>query len=649
MRHILAHRFLLNKLVFLPFEILSFYLCLALLPQNVYAADNPVLPESCGVDIAIIIDNSMSISSVELTQVKSALIGFVNALEGTPTYYSVTRFATNASLIQPFTNDPELVKDAINSVPPNGGYTNWQEAIRTAVGTFDPRPDIPNLILFVTDGNPTLPNCSGTESCQAAVDAAIIETDIAKAYPIRILAVGIGDDLNKSNLQAISGPTVDDAELIKTDVIIAKFIDFAEKLKVFANQMCGGTIIINKYIDEISESARGGQGWKFEIGSNEYITGNNGRTEAVKVGSGDDHTVTETGLEFGYEYGSSSCKDTKTNQTVGSAIANGVGGIKINFNDLISCDFVNKTSCAAAGNCACNWSVCTGGNQCASGHCFEGYCRNLSCEKETDCACPAWWQVNKGNVFSNYAEGITAAIKSIVPKLQSLFRSGGSAVWKSGGIDYNKPDGDLGSLAVAMQSGSYDGKVYDFAYWENKLADYIAVPPFGAISGNTLNLAAINEDGIYLVEPDIVDPAFGLSINASAAISKQIAILYKGPITIASNITTDHTASPIIIIIAGGSKGSININPVVVRIYGYYIADDYILTGSKGVASDKQLFINGGLISWRGVNLQRDLEDNTQPGELFDQNFKMINDLKTTTSPLKAFRIYQYSWQELEP
>jgi len=63
-----------------------------------------------------------------------------------------------------------------------------------------------------------------------------------------------------------------------------------------------------------------------------------------------------------------------------------------------------------------------------------------------------------------------------------------------------------------------------------------------------------------------------------------------------------------------------------------------------------QLVIKGGLVSWTGVNLERDLaEGNSQPGELLTQNLEMVNALKVTKGPLKAFRIYKYSWQEIKP
>lgn len=81
---------------------------------------NPTLSQACGLDIAIILDNSTSISSSEMTQMKNAVKSFTNALNGTPTQFSVTHFATTATIDQAFTSNVSTVNSKIDSIPVGG-------------------------------------------------------------------------------------------------------------------------------------------------------------------------------------------------------------------------------------------------------------------------------------------------------------------------------------------------------------------------------------------------------------------------------------------------------------------------------------------------------------------------------------------------
>ena len=308
---------------------------------------NPALPSSCcGLDIALVIDNSNSIDSTELSQMKTALKGFVNALAGTPTQFSVTRFGTNASVLQSFTSDTTLINSAIDSVSTGGGGTDWQKGIIAARGTFDPRADKPNLMIFASDGNPTYPDCGGATTCAADVAHAVDEANIAKSTPlnIRMLALGIGGDLDTNNLIAISGPVVNGTDISTTDVITTDFSGMAAKLATFAATTCGGTITVKKYIDTISESTKGGTGWTYNVTGSSYssnlTTDSTGQANTGKVTTGTGYSITETNMLPGYSYGSAICTK-QGGTTVGSAITNGWGSIPVGNNDIITCNFVN--------------------------------------------------------------------------------------------------------------------------------------------------------------------------------------------------------------------------------------------------------------------------------------------------------------------
>lgn len=50
---------------------------------------NPILPPQCGMDIALVLDNSTKHTEpAEMVLMKSAVIGFVNALRNTPTQFN---------------------------------------------------------------------------------------------------------------------------------------------------------------------------------------------------------------------------------------------------------------------------------------------------------------------------------------------------------------------------------------------------------------------------------------------------------------------------------------------------------------------------------------------------------------------------------
>ncbi len=118
---------------------------------------------------------------------KSAMTGFTTALAGTPTQFSVTRFATTASVLQAFTSNFSNVNSAINGIPVDGGSTNWQDGLSKTQSTFDLRGDKPNLVIFASDGNPNLTGSSGTSATESvAVADAVVVANALKSSGIRV-------------------------------------------------------------------------------------------------------------------------------------------------------------------------------------------------------------------------------------------------------------------------------------------------------------------------------------------------------------------------------------------------------------------------------------------------------------------------------
>ncbi len=104
-------------------------------------APNPTLSASCGLDMVIVIDRSGSIDSSEMSSMKSALNGFVDALlPATPTQIAVVQFGTTSQVAQGFTGDASTLHTAINGVPLGPGeYTNWAYGLYNARNLF-PEP-----------------------------------------------------------------------------------------------------------------------------------------------------------------------------------------------------------------------------------------------------------------------------------------------------------------------------------------------------------------------------------------------------------------------------------------------------------------------------------------------------------------------------
>jgi len=302
----------------------------------VSSVPNPTLSQACGLDIALVLDNSTSIDATELGQMKSAMTAFTSALSGTPTQFSVSHFASTATVDQSFSSNITTVNSKLNSIPVGGGYTNWEDGFTKGQSTFDPRTN-PNLVIFASDGNPNtiIGGSAGGASESEAVSHAQVIANNLKTNGTRILALGIGTDLNTANMQAISGLNLNTGSVLTSDVITTDFSGLAAQLATFATQTCGGTITVTKSVT--SETNPSLSGWHFTIDGHDYVTDSQGYTPAVPVTTGT-YSVVET-TNPAYTLTEKSC--TKNNIATGSSIQNGVDSISVGANDIISCSFTN--------------------------------------------------------------------------------------------------------------------------------------------------------------------------------------------------------------------------------------------------------------------------------------------------------------------
>jgi hypothetical protein len=329
-----------------------------------YTVANPVLADSCGLDMVLVIDSSGSINATELAQMKTAFNTFVAAfLPETPTEMAVVDFDTSAAVIQPFTSSESTLNSAINSVVA-GGATNWDDALFDARGLFPHRPSKPDLMVFASDGNPNvrgghvfpghLPVATSVTE-QDAMDHATDESDQAKTDNIRILGLGIGSDLDVLNMKAITGNTSHPPTPISptVDVITSDFSTLASDLATLAAELCGGTITVHKTIDGdgnlgTTGDQTNGANWTFttNVDPPDSSTPASGDTDGTgnilfDINTGADDVanvdIIEPG-ETGFGFLSASCSNPNP---VGTPAFGAVNNITVNKFDIITCTFYN--------------------------------------------------------------------------------------------------------------------------------------------------------------------------------------------------------------------------------------------------------------------------------------------------------------------
>jgi uncharacterized protein YegL len=160
---------------------------------------------STEIDVALVIDESGSISNSELTQLRSAAKNVVDAIAASDLSAAVA-FADSATLRQELTSDKNAVKGAIDS-PRISGNTNTEDAIQTAQAELlsgtNQRASAEKVMVLLTDGQPT-----ASDGPLNNIQDALVAADDAKGAGIEIFSVGIGlGSTGEAVLRAIAGET----------------------------------------------------------------------------------------------------------------------------------------------------------------------------------------------------------------------------------------------------------------------------------------------------------------------------------------------------------------------------------------------------------------------------------------------------------
>lgn len=309
----------------------------------VTSSPNNPLADHCGLNIVLVVDRSGSTKNFN-SQYKDAAKTFVNALVGTPSQIGLVTFNDSATLRSGY-KDVSATDNGLNSLidglPAPSGFTNWQDALEKTSANF--AGPVPDLVLFITDGNPTTHNGGGGDDLTPAITAANTLKAMGGNLP-HITGVAVGQDIDQANIAAITGAGAGLAG--DPDVLTSSPDTIVNDLKELAIDLCGGTVTIHKQVrtgagtvDSTTPALV--DGWNFAAagdGAPSGTTGTDG-TGAVTLAFDNDHlganTITESAGLAGYAIESVSCNDAAVDHT-GSTFA-----VAVDESTVTSCTVVN--------------------------------------------------------------------------------------------------------------------------------------------------------------------------------------------------------------------------------------------------------------------------------------------------------------------
>lgn len=258
-------------------------------------APNPGLTAECGLKVQLVLDASTSILNFgAVDEVRAAAATFVRSLNGTGSRVAITAFGnTAADGVVPYqevnTDTLATFTNWINNVNGNGYRvvtntgTNTEDAF-LHVPTVTGGP--PDLVVFVTDGDPTIYNTSlgaGTAGIGSPLDPIGLDRAVAAANAVKrlttehghshIFVVGVGPDVTNAasgavaRIKELSGPHEfpEHADFRSADFTLVKqFGQLEASLTHIVAALCGGTLTVTKYVygpppGEAAEAS----GWSF--------------------------------------------------------------------------------------------------------------------------------------------------------------------------------------------------------------------------------------------------------------------------------------------------------------------------------------------------------------------------------------------------
>jgi hypothetical protein len=340
-------------------------------PSNVGA--NPDLPDACGIDVTLILDRSGSIDGSE-DDVQDAAQSLVDAFADTGSRFKVVTFAdtatgANSSGSQTSTLANIVFRDAedvtIGAFNASGS-TNWDdalEAVRRSPGAGG------DLVVFVTDGNPTSRNDgsggsggnaslhnghgndvetdgSGASTSDGEIDEAMSEANWLKADGSHLFAIGVSGGINQTNLQRATGPdeydgtpppTINQADF----TLLGDFDELAGAFRDVVTAVCGGTIEV------VKQTAPDGSTQPFgftlyddqDVAQGSLVQADGDAAEAFAPVPPGTYSVEETAVA-GWTLTSATCDDlgTQTEETVPAS------AVTVGPQETWRCTFANSAN-----------------------------------------------------------------------------------------------------------------------------------------------------------------------------------------------------------------------------------------------------------------------------------------------------------------
>jgi uncharacterized repeat protein (TIGR01451 family) len=244
-------------------------------------ATNRDLPPLCGINVMLVLDESTSIQTSGATEkVKSATRAFLNALAGTGAKVSIVDFSTTAAQPVPYTTvTAATIASTFNPYLDTGyrpnGWTNWEAAFEKVRQSNDVGLKA-DLVVFITDGDPTAHNRAGstpvtglTEGDVTAMRPAAAQADLVKGQGSHIFALGVGAAVTGANsarrLTAISGfdqyPGTPFGEADYT--LVQDFDQLAQALRQIVLELCQSSLTVTKQVDFGDGVFHPDAGWEF--------------------------------------------------------------------------------------------------------------------------------------------------------------------------------------------------------------------------------------------------------------------------------------------------------------------------------------------------------------------------------------------------
>lgn len=236
--------------------------------------NNGVLPPGCGTNILLVLDRSGSIDSYK-AQYEAAAKQFITSLNGTPTQIGIISFNDSVNSYSPAQGNSNFYQSPLNlsnagsaatlnsrieSIYDNPtSLTNWDGALQAAAqaklfsadGTTGQTTN-PDMVVFITDGNPTTSEASTTNSNEDLINltsgmasANLVKNQAARpGGKVKMLAIGVGTGVTIDNLKVVSGPT----QGVSGDYAAPTIPELSAFLSELAASQCGARVYVRKHV-----------------------------------------------------------------------------------------------------------------------------------------------------------------------------------------------------------------------------------------------------------------------------------------------------------------------------------------------------------------------------------------------------------------